>query len=100
MRPGEKMKPNCYDCKWRGAIAGDTNSRCNHPANDEIVNNPFAQVFGIIASVGRIGPVKVDTGLHVTGEPDGIKNGWFVWPISFDPLWLKTCDGFEQKVGQ
>jgi hypothetical protein len=33
----------------------------------------------------------------VTGDAHGIKKGWFFWPYNFDPLWLKTCDGFEQK---
>jgi hypothetical protein len=29
--------------------------------------------------------------------PHGICNGWFIWPINFDPVWLENCDGFESK---
>jgi len=35
--------------------------------------------------------------LSVTANSHGIKNGWFVWPWNFDPVWLLTCDGFEGK---
>jgi hypothetical protein len=35
--------------------------------------------------------------LNVVGDSHGIKKGWFLWPINFDPTWLLTCDGFEGK---
>ena len=34
---------------------------------------------------------------HVTGALYGRRSGWFFWPISFDPVWLESCDGFEAK---
>jgi len=37
------------------------------------------------------------TGLNVKGHPHGIKNGWFIWPFNFDPVWLENCDGFTPK---
>lgn len=33
----------------------------------------------------------------VTADPYGIAEGWFKYPMNFDPTWLETCDGFEQK---
>lgn len=33
----------------------------------------------------------------VTGDPHGIRQGWFNWPLSFDPVWLESCEGFEEK---
>jgi hypothetical protein len=56
----------CYECKHRGTIAGNCHSKCN---------NPDAKV---------------------TGDPHGIRNGWFFFPINFDPVWLQSCTGFEQ----
>jgi len=35
--------------------------------------------------------------LHISGDPHGIKKGWFAWPVDFDPAWLRNCDGFEAK---
>lgn len=33
-------------------------------------------------------------------HPNGIKNGWFFWPLNFDPVWLENCDGFTAKKKQ
>jgi len=33
----------------------------------------------------------------VTGHSSGIRNGWFMWPLNFDPTWLESCDGFSDN---
>jgi len=33
----------------------------------------------------------------VVGDERRIKKGWSSWPLNFDPMWLKSCNGFEQK---
>ena len=92
------MKPNCYECKYRGDIIGDAHSKCNHPAFEKIMNNSFAQVMGIFASVGRVAPIQVQgEGIIVNGNPYGIKHGWFNHPFNFDPMWLTECSGFQEK---
>ena len=58
-------KPNCYECVHRHDLPGDTHSRCD---------NYFAEV---------------------KANEHGIVKGWFSWPVNFDPIWLKSCDGFE-----
>ena len=91
-------KPNCYKCVYRGTLPGDAHSCCKHPANAEILNNPLAQVFGILAGVHRVAPIKVDAvGIKVVGNPDGIRRGWFNYSLNFDPAWLESCDGFKSK---
>ena len=60
-------KPSCYECQYRYDIPGDSHSRCGNLA------------------------------ATVTGNPHGIKNGWFFHPFNFDPTWLLTCDGFKPK---
>lgn len=57
--------PDCYKCVHRREIPGDRHSRC------------------------------LNHSAHVTGRLHGIRNGWFWWPINFDPLWLVSCDGFK-----
>ena len=61
------MKPDCYKCVHRLAIPGDAHIQCNN----------FK--------------AKVEGNLH------GIKHGWFMWPLNFDPTWLISCDGFSDK---
>jgi hypothetical protein len=60
-----KEKPNCYDCAHRREIPGDAHSRCNNHK------------------------------AKVTGDLHGMSHGWFNWPLNFDPVWLKVCDGFS-----
>jgi hypothetical protein len=59
--------PNCYDCVHRRDVPGDAHSAC---ANHAAV---------------------------VTGDRHGVREGWFFWPINFDPVWLRSCDGFAPK---
>lgn len=60
-------KPNCYECKHRRDLSGNAHSVCT---------NPLALV---------------------TGDAHGIANGWFFHPYNFDPIWLASCEGFEDK---
>lgn len=60
-------KPNCYKCVHRLSIPGDAHSRCNNIA------------------------------AKTKGNSHGIRNGWFMWPLNFDPTWLESCDGFSDN---
>lgn len=62
-----KNAPNCYECKYRGEIAGDAHSCC------------------------------LNKQAKVTGNEHGKSEGWFFWPFNFDPIWLESCNGFEKK---
>lgn len=57
--------PNCYKCAHRRELPGDAHSRCNNHK------------------------------AHVTANPHGVRMGWFLWPLNFDPTWLVSCDGFS-----
>lgn len=60
--------PNCYKCVHRLPIPGDAHSRCNNAS------------------------------AKVKGNPHGIRSGWFLWPLNFDPTWLEECDGFSDDL--
>lgn len=92
-----KNKPNCYECVHRGTNAGTHHSRCLHPNNKQVLDNPIFSVVTTFASVGRTAPISFDTGLNIKAKKHGIEKGWFNWPHNFDPVWLISCDGFEQK---
>lgn len=59
--------PNCGDCVHRRNNPGSAHSRCNN------------------------------LNAKVTGNPFGIRRGWFMWPLNFDPTWLTACDGFSSN---
>jgi hypothetical protein len=64
----KRKNHNCLKCVHRLTIPGDRHSRCNN--------------------------VRAE----VVGDPYGIKSGWFNWPWNFDPVWLKSCDGFSDNT--
>ena len=100
-------KPNCYKCKYRGAIPGNAHSQCLHPLISHISQDPLMRVVGMLGSRG-IAAMGMNLGrdeilnpgknpMGISGHEHGIRSGWFNWPINFDPSWLLTCNGFEEK---
>lgn len=77
-----EMMNKCYECIHRGTIPGDAHSRCRHPQVEKMLLDSFT---------------IVENPLGVTGNAHGIKSGWFFWPFNFDPVWLLSCNGFEEK---
>ena len=82
MAENKGMQGACYDCVYRGTIAGDCHSRCLHPMAQYAPGHSYGDCR---------------QALKVDADPHGEKMGWFVWPINFDPVWLRHCDGFRQK---
>ena|SRR3990167_397434 len=88
-------KPDCYECKYRGEVAGSAHSCCLHPKCKSVNENSLLNILSILGGV-RGGVPPLPTGLKIKGNPHGIANGWFNHPINFDPVWLEECDGFEK----
>lgn len=80
-------KPNCYKCEYRGTVPGSCHSSCNHP---KVKDNQLTSLMS-----GFLG-IQMQ-GLEVIGSRHGRENGWFMWPMNFDPVWLESCDGFKTK---
>ena len=79
-------KPDCYKCKYRGSVPGDTHSCCMYPGNN-------TDLFAFFEQGNFVNMVK----LNIKAEGHGVRMGWFFWPINFDPIWLINCDGFTPK---
>lgn len=78
-------KPDCYQCKHRNNVPGDCHSSCSHPS--------MTSADGFLAAITGIG----NPAINATGDSHAKRMGWFSFPINYDPAWLLTCDGFEQK---
>ena len=81
-----KNKPNCLVCKYRGTVTSNAHSCCRYPGNklgtlDFFHGNNMDNMYK----------------LNIRGNAHGIDQGWFVWPINFDPCWLENCDGYILK---
>lgn len=61
-------KTNCYNCIHRYTNPGSAHSGCDKP-------DP-----------------------NMTGHPHGVRNGWFIYPWNFDPIWkTKECVNYKEK---
>ena len=59
----------CWDCVNKREVPGNAHIRC----------------------------VKPDA--EMSGNEHGIKNGWFMYPLLFDPTWKeKLCNNYESKT--
>ena len=79
-------KPNCYECIYRGGIPGDAHSKCNYSGT----KTGFLDLHD---PKNR----EVAAKLNIKAHPTGIRRGWFLWPINFNPVWLENCDGFTPE---
>ena len=76
----------CYKCKYRGSVPGDAHSCCKYPGTETGMLDLFSKKNADLRKK-----------LNIKGNAHGIKMGWFMWPINFDPVWLENCDGFAEK---
>ena len=59
------IRNECYSCQHRSEVAGNAHIRCLNPD------------------------------ATMTGDPHGIRNGWFLYPFLFDPTWkTKLCENY------
>lgn len=63
------MMNECYTCKHKENVPGNCHIKC----------------------------VKPDA--NMTGNEHGIKEGWFMYPLLFDPVWkTKECDNYSENT--
>ena len=97
-------KPKCYNCIHRGTVPGSAHSACEHPAAKKATDgDPMVSLVGILASVRGVSATaaapsvqKAAENLGIIASTTGLKNGWFNWPVNFDPVWLEVCKGFKE----
>ena len=68
MTDEQRMMGECWDCRSKREVPGNAHIACATPDVD------------------------------MTGNDHGIKNGWFVYPLLFDPVWkTKLCSNYVPK---
>jgi len=87
------MKPDCYQCKHVRSIPGDVHKHCVHP---EVASRQLG-ILPALVSQSRLSSLWQRLGIEA--DVFGMKHGWFLWPINFDPTWLLNCNGYEPKEG-
>ena len=94
------MKPDCYQCKYRGTVPGSVHSKCNvvrerlYPELSD--SEKYITELGLAAGAMSLVDNKTKEPLLKFNQ-HGVASGWAVWPVNFDPVWLEECRFFEQK---
>lgn len=91
------MIDKCYSCAHRRDFPGSCHSSCQHPATARAHLTGEAETARLLGKRSGYTSLPLDrqaADLRVTGAPIGVRNGWFLWPVNFDPVWLESCDGF------
>ncbi len=85
--------PNCHKCIYRKSIPGDAHLECSHP---KASFKAFLYLMSLpsIDDGFNIPPLNIQANIH------GVKKGWFMWPMNFDPTWLENCDGYEDEINK
>ena len=79
---GPSGGPNCYFCLYRSDVLYSAHSSCIHPL------------------IRKLGASEAKKRLEIQGAEKGIREGWFLWPYNFDPIWLERCQGFRELPKQ
>lgn len=72
----------CLNCKHKGKIKNSHHIKCCHP---------------LIEKEGFKGAAL---NLSVTVSYLGIVEGYCLWPYNYDPIWIVSCEGFEEVVNE
>jgi hypothetical protein len=75
---------NCYNCPFRKPIAGNAHSQCTF-----FGEGVESFHIGLRLQVQPTKQFKNGDEVVLEFDPIGIENGWCMWPINFDPTWVK-----------
>lgn len=67
----------CYTCKFRRNVPGSVHSSC---VKMSVVDALFS--------------TNEDTRPKFNSH--GIQRGWVSWPLNFDPVWLESCNFYQE----
>lgn len=71
-----ECKKNCCSCAYKGNVPGSAHTECKLDWENMDVLPP-------------------------KGNEHGIKKGWYLFPIDFDPVWqIEECKGFSETLDE
>lgn len=85
---------NCHKCKFKGSVPGSAHSSCSVLRQADPENGPLLE---LMISGGQVSMTDNNGNPLVKLNPWGVKNGWAMWPIDFDPTWVDDCKFFADK---
>ena len=66
---------NCNQCAYKGENPGNAHIRCRFDWRNSELKSP-------------------------TGNPRGVKRGWWIFPLNYDPVWGDECTAFATAADE
>lgn len=93
---------NCYNCKYRGEIPGSAHSCCTairakfaNPDDPRAILGEVSLAFNTGSEIpGMLFPIN-EIKNSISINEHGKKNGWALWPLAFDPIWIDKCEMYN-----
>jgi hypothetical protein len=86
------MKNNCYTCRFREPVVGSAHSACNACEQSDVLTKKIPKFLYYLGFATGQAKAPFEFSQH------GFNNGWFNYPVNFDPTWIKSeCLFFEPK---
>ena len=76
-------KNDCYKCPYREKLPHSAHSKCN------VLDGPFAISISMKVARGEVTKIDNYEGHSIEFHPNGVENGWCMWPLDYDPVWVK-----------
>ena len=76
---------DCFKCKHRRAVPGSAHSACAL-----VEDHAEGMVIALNMMQGNVIRIQKDGADLIEFNEIGIREGWCMWPINFDPVWV-TC---------
>jgi hypothetical protein len=90
---------DCYKCKFRGTLSTTHHSKCGvitYEISPEAKH--LAETLEMSIAAGAHAIVDKTTGEPLVRlNPHGVENGWAIWPLNFDPIWVDFCPFYSPK---
>lgn len=77
-------KKTCYNCAHKRNVAGDCHISCSNP--DIAKHSQTLSMLSLVSPSQLAGFCNSTLGFAV--EEHGIRSGWFMFPMNYDPNWM------------
>ncbi len=96
------MNNKCWTCKYKKEVPGNCHIGCGHMLASVDSMARLAKIMGV-KETDELSCTRIILMLAFlmgfTLNEHGVKKGWCMWPILFDPVWLDgDCRGYEKEV--
>ncbi len=89
----------CRKCRHVGSVPNSVHCSCKHPIAIQIISNhdSLFEMMKQITSESRLSYTgSLNLKLNEEYREYALSNGYVIFPINFDPRWIKNCEGFEE----